>query len=281
MPSNHASGDQRRTEVAELRRELRDKQSLLSDDRDDLWARISEWLVESYNTPVGSLRTKVRTRLADLQENPQHKLYDHPEVDRGEDAFPAACEGCPHYGVQCPVLARRTSKQTLARIFEEAADDDELQQRLAEYAADHHCQVIQQELEEWQTGYAQFLARGEQLRIELNADIAGIDLDDVQPDLARTRTQTHAAGDDDGDGDGDGDGRAPAASAAAALAAAGGVGGDAPGAGVEAAVGGAGATAGGGGAAGGEMPPEEVRERVAAVTEAVRADDDEDGEGQA
>ncbi|WP_276257221.1 hypothetical protein [Halomontanus rarus] len=179
MTQTHSSGERRRTELAELRRELRDKQSYLNDGREDLWEAISQWLLESHNVPIGSLRTMVRTELASLQDDPLHKMYDHPEVDDGTEAFPDKCKTCPHYGVQCPVLARHVSKQTLERIFDEADDDDELQAGLSPYAAKHHCHVIQDTISEWETGYAEFLSRGERLRILLNADIKGIDLDDL------------------------------------------------------------------------------------------------------
>lgn len=185
MNKTHANGERRRSELSELRRELRDKQSYLSDDSERLWADISRWLLESYDIPVGSLRTMVRGELAELQEDPQHKLYDHPDVDDGEAAFPDACKGCPHYGVQCPVLARHVSKQTLERIFDEAEDDDELQGRLSSFAAKHHCHVIQTTISEWEDGYAAFLSEGEMLRMRLNADIKGIDLEELGPDIGR------------------------------------------------------------------------------------------------
>jgi len=28
----------------------------------------------------------------------EYRMYDHDRVENGEDAFPDACEGCPHYG---------------------------------------------------------------------------------------------------------------------------------------------------------------------------------------
>ena len=248
MNPEHTSGEQRRSEVAELRRELRDKQSYLSDGREELWAEISRWLMESYNTPVGSLRTKVRSRLAELQEDPQHKMYDHPEVDEGTEAFPEDCKGCPHYGVQCPVLARHISKKTLARHFDEAEDDDELQGRLSRFAADNHCKVIQEEIDDWQTGYAQFLQKGERLRMELNADINNIDLDDVRPGIKESL-------------DGEGDGDAAETPTSDTLVPAGGMDGSPPDADVD-----------------GDTPPDEVADRVAAVADSLMSDDGEEGE---
>lgn len=258
MNQTAKSGEHRKSELAEIRRELREKQSYLSDGSEDLWAAISQWLLESYNTPVGSLRTKVRGALAALQDDHEHKMYDHPEVDEGSEAFPDRCKGCPHYGVQCPVLARHVSKQTLERIFDEAEDDDELQGRLSRYAAKHHCQVIQAEIGEWETGYSEFLSRGERLRLELNADINGIDLDDVGVDI-----EAALAGDADADGDGAG----------------GGVGTAASGAQVPAAVAdGAGSAVGLQDDVGGEGPPEEVAERVGAIEQSLMSEDDEEAE---
>lgn len=184
MTNRTTSGEQRRSELSELRRELRDKQSYLSDGSDDLWRDISRWLLESYNAPVGSLRSMVLSTLAELQSDHQHRMYDHPNVDHGTDAFPDSCKGCPHYGVQCPVLARHHSKQTFQRIFDQAEDDDALQGKLAAFSAKHHCHVLQETLSEWEEGYAQFLSQGEQLRTLLNADIKGIDIspDDLNPE---------------------------------------------------------------------------------------------------
>ncbi|WP_247005041.1 hypothetical protein [Halosolutus gelatinilyticus] len=174
--TNH---EQRRSELAELRRELRDKQGYLSDDSEELWKAISQWILESYNVPVGSLQTKVQTEMAELQDDPLHKMYDHADVDDGEEAFPKRCKGCPHYGVQCPPLARYHPKKTFERILDESEDDDELQAELSAYAAKHHCSVLQEIISEWERGYANFLSRGEQLRTLLNADIKGIDLETV------------------------------------------------------------------------------------------------------
>jgi hypothetical protein len=248
-PTASSSGEHRRSELAELRRELRDKQNYL-DDNDDLWAEIALWLYQSHDAPVGSLRTKVRSRLAELQEDPQHKLYDHPGVDDPEAAFPDACENCPHYGVECPVLARYTTKKTLERHFDEADDDTELQGRLSQYAADHHCEVMQTAISEWESGYSQFLERGERLRMELNAAIKGIDLAETAPELAAALNA--AAGADAGAGD------APSATETAVA---------------DVAAGGAAMAVADGR---GEGPPPEDAERVAEISQSIMADDEED-----
>lgn len=245
MNSNTTTGEQRRSELTELRRELREKQSYLDDDREDLWADISRWLLQSYNAPVGSLRTMVRSKLAELQENPQHKLYDHPEVDQGEEAFPEDCKGCPHYGVQCPVLARHITNQTLERIFDEAEDDVDLQGKLSSYAADHHCQVIQDQISKWETGYEEFLSEGERLRMELLADINGHDLDGLGLDVERALAA-------DADGHDRGDVPAPVA------------GSDAAGGTLKAAADGG--------------PPDEAADRIAALTDDLMTEEGEEGD---
>jgi len=52
----------------------------------------------------------------------EYRMYDHDRVENGEDAFPDACEGCPHYGGGCPIITWRSPQEELDRIAESATD---------------------------------------------------------------------------------------------------------------------------------------------------------------
>lgn len=177
MTDRHTSKEQRRSELRDIRQELKQDLDYLDDEYDDLWKRANQWVQRSWELPVDSLATHVRTRLDDMKETPDHKMWDHPGVDDGEEAFPDECDGCPHYGVQCPIEIRYFTTKRFQRFLEESEDDDELHRKLSDLASDKHCQVLQEALEEWKDDYSEFLQEGEQLRMEVKAAVTRADID--------------------------------------------------------------------------------------------------------
>ena len=180
MTDSHAT----RTELSELRRELRRKQDWVKDD-DQLWMEISVWLQASAKQPAGSVGALVRRRLQELTKKTEHKMYAHRGVDEPEEAFPDECKGCPHYSVQCPMTARKTTADKLKRLIRTAEDDDELETWLLEFANRHDCHVIPDALNERSRKYRKLLSKGEELRRRLNAHTSDTNLDDLEmdPDL--------------------------------------------------------------------------------------------------
>jgi hypothetical protein len=172
-----------RSELAELRSELRQKHDWVKDDK-QLWVEISVWLQAASKQPDGSVTALVQRRLQELTSKPEHKMFPHSDVDEPEDAFPEDCEGCPHYGVQCPMTARKTSADKLERIIEEAEDDDELQSRLYAFANRQNCHVIPDLLDERAKTYRKLLSWGEELRRRLVATTSDMNLEEVDIDAS-------------------------------------------------------------------------------------------------
>lgn len=188
-PSAGSTADitRRRTELSEIRSDLRENHAYLNDEDNTLWKAIAVWLQLSHDRPVGSVRTLVQTSFMALTDNPDIRMFDHEGVDEGEDGFPDACKGCPHYGVQCPILARHAGKKRLDRILSADVDDETVQRDLSELASDKHCHVLKSILDSWGDGYRQFVRLGEVLRTLASASVRdeyndALDLTPLEPD---------------------------------------------------------------------------------------------------
>ncbi|WP_135823086.1 hypothetical protein [Halostella litorea] len=187
MSTPSAAESPHRSELQEIRRELRQKHDYVEDDA-QLWWEISLFLEQTATHHDGSVRTLVKQTLAQLQSDPKHKLYDHRGVDNPEAAFPEACEGCPHYGIQCPVVTRKSVTDTLDRLYEQY-EGDALVSELFDLANQHDCHVLQGTLDSYDQDERQYLAKGQELRRRATAHITnddqiGQDLDaDLLDDL--------------------------------------------------------------------------------------------------
>lgn len=195
--------DGRRTELQEIRMDLRETHTYLRDDEDNtaLWRAMAVWLQLSHDQPVGSVRSLVRQEFMSLNNTPEHRMFDHEGVEDGEDAFPDACSGCPHYGVACPILAQWSGEKRLKRVLNADVDDETVQQQLSELAADKNCHVLSDILGEWGEGYRTFAQLGEVLRTEANAAVSpaadsAADLTPISPDEVLAYLQTEYQTDD-------------------------------------------------------------------------------------
>ncbi|NHN50029.1 hypothetical protein G9464_20890 [Halostella sp. JP-L12] len=159
--STQSDQSPKRTELDELRSELRRRHDHVEDDS-QLWWEISLFLEQTATHHDGSVRTLVKQSLAELQKDPKHKMYPHRGVDTPEEAFPDACEGCPNYGVQCPVLTRKPVTDTIERLMEQY-EGDQLVSELYDVANQHECHILRQTLTEYDEGERQFLAKGQEL----------------------------------------------------------------------------------------------------------------------
>ncbi|APX00193.1 hypothetical protein CHINAEXTREME_20490 (plasmid) [Halobiforma lacisalsi AJ5] len=155
--------DEERTELSELRRTLANKYEYVRDDDPELYREIDEWLRESVSLPDGSVGSAVKSRLRELKRG--NKMRDHRRIDDPEEAFPDACEGCPHYGVACPMVKRYSVTKTMERILRTAESDEDVIEKLTDLAIEWDCHVVLDELEAYQDSYGDFLERG----YELNA----------------------------------------------------------------------------------------------------------------
>jgi hypothetical protein len=147
-------------ELAEIRKELREMRWYVDDA--DLREAVSEWIEESHDkSDADTAREYVEQALnGQLAE---HEMYHAPQLSRGEDGFPDACEGCRHYGSACPVLLDDTEVRWRERELEEAASETEARRVYQQQAIDVSCHRIPELLEEWDTRHSEFIQRGQQL----------------------------------------------------------------------------------------------------------------------
>ena len=150
-----------------LREEMRDKIDYVEDLT--VKSEMREWLKESYSIPSGSLDGHVEARIAAMES--EHRMQNHDGVANGIDAFPDTCQGCPSYGGGCPIVTHPTAPQELRRIAEESTDDNTYSLRVRRLARDYECHRIPEFIEEFESEYADKIARGHELLEKTDFDI--------------------------------------------------------------------------------------------------------------
>ena len=168
---DRTEADKQRTELSELRGKIARKYDLVLDDDPELYEEAKDWLQQSAATRDGSVGQAVNSQLRELKRG--NKMRDHRGVDDPTDAFPDACEGCPHYGVACPMIKRNSVTKTRKRYIRNAESDEELVNNLSELAIDWDCHVVLEVLDDYQTSYGEFLQQGYDLLSRLTETIAG------------------------------------------------------------------------------------------------------------
>lgn len=153
--------DQQRTELSEVRQRLFDIYEYVRDDDPELYQEINRWLRASISIPDGSVGEAVNSRLRELKRG--NKMRDHRGVDDPSEAFHDDCEGCPHYGVSCPMVKGYRCKKTINRVLETANSDEEVIEELSDLAIEKDCHVVLEELDDYQNSHAEFLKEGYRL----------------------------------------------------------------------------------------------------------------------
>jgi len=77
-----------------LRKTLQRRAKHIQDD--ELKRRAVRWIQQSLQVPASTVSDYIDHQLSEMEA--EYRMYDHDRVENGEDAFPDACEGCPHYG---------------------------------------------------------------------------------------------------------------------------------------------------------------------------------------
>jgi len=77
-----------------LRKTLQRRVKHIQDD--ELKRRAVRWIQQSLQVPASTVSDYIDHQLSEMEA--EYRMYDHDRVENGEDAFPDACEGCPHYG---------------------------------------------------------------------------------------------------------------------------------------------------------------------------------------
>lgn len=156
---------QERTEVTEIRQKLARNYEEIRTDAPDLYEEIQDWIKESLSIPDGNVGSAVNARLRELKRG--NKMRDHRGVADPEEAFPDDCEGCPHYGVACPMVKRHSVTKTRERYIRTAETDDELVNDLTDLAIEWDCHIVLDVLEDYQDQYQDYIAEGYDLHSQM------------------------------------------------------------------------------------------------------------------
>jgi hypothetical protein len=154
---------------------------------DDLRRAVQRWLVrvDEHAGGVSNARDAVTQRLGELKRG--HQMYRPAGAASAAAEFPDDCKGCPHYDDACPVLTDDLEISRRERIMREADDDEELRRGLREYAMDHNCHVILEELSAWRETLGPLLAEGRILLFAVEGHLLHGDSDERTAEwLART-----------------------------------------------------------------------------------------------
>lgn len=97
------------------------------------------WLLRKQDVPASSAAEAVERRL--------HEVGAGNEMFNGPDEFPDDCEGCPHYGVACPVVTDPVQLDRLKSVLDEP-NPDTLRRKLRTFSRDNDCKVLLNRLNE-------------------------------------------------------------------------------------------------------------------------------------
>lgn len=204
-----------RTEIAEIRQKLARNCEEIREDAPELYEQIQDWIQESLSIPDGNVGSAVNSRLRELKRG--NKMRDHRGVEDPEAAFSDDCEGCPHYGVACPMVKRHSVTKTRDRYIRTAETDDVLVNDLTDLAIEWDCHIVLDVLEDYQDQHQDYIADGYNLHSQmwsvLRGEPTGEDrLEDVEravdesppPEVEADVQATVDAvmGDDENEGDG-------------------------------------------------------------------------------
>lgn len=180
-----APSETERTEVQAVREELGRNCEDLRGDAPELYDRIQDWIRESLSIPDGNVGSAVNSRLRELKRG--NKMRDHRGVEDPEEAFPDDCEGCPHYGVACPMVKRHSVTKTRERYIRTADSDDELVNDLTDLAIEWDCHIVLDVLEDYQDQYQEYVAEGYQLKSDMwDVFLEGPGTSETAPDGVET-----------------------------------------------------------------------------------------------
>lgn len=156
---NHSPGfatgeSTKRQRLEYLKRKLTSIRQDLSQSP-DLRALVTWWLGRAEDIPAGTTRELLGSRLAEIERGNQ--MYN------GSDQFPEDCEGCPHYGIACPVLTDNAEIQRREQMLDTIDDPDALKMQLRTYALDNHCHVLEDVMDSLDQDYGPLLRDGQTL----------------------------------------------------------------------------------------------------------------------
>ena len=151
---------------------------------DDLKRKAVRWIQQSLQVPASTVSDYVDHQLSEMEAD--HRMYNHDGVENAEDAFPDACEGCPHYGGGCPIVTQRSPQAELDRIAESATDGAAFKREIRSLATLHDCHRIPEWITQWETRYEGLVEEGWDIYLSIEVDVGMMDSPgaDVKVDLS-------------------------------------------------------------------------------------------------
>jgi len=106
---------------------------------------------QSLQVPASTVSDYIDHQLSEMEA--EYRMYDHDRVENGEDAFPDACEGCPHYGggLSDYYVALATRGAGSNRRVGHGRHD--VQKEIRGLATLHDCHRIPTWITQWETRY--------------------------------------------------------------------------------------------------------------------------------
>lgn len=157
-----------------LTEELRLRVSYVEDP--ELKARVLNWLQTASKAPSGSVMDHVETKLSQARRDDSGEHPTQFEMRRvdgdGAANFPDSCEGCPHYGVRCPVFVDPDEQDRRERLQDEFAEapPDRVEQAYRRYGEQNDCHQILTALTDWSEGFEEIVVDG----LELYKEVEGV-----------------------------------------------------------------------------------------------------------
>lgn len=167
----------------------------------DLRERCLDFLEQTEQMGTVSLLDQIEGELTRLNTE-----YDMRRVDRGDDGeFPEKCSGCEHHPHACPIFYRSVYRDTRERLSSEliGRPEPEVKRKYRQFASDVGCEVIPEEIEDWEGEHAGDLEEGQALRREVFSTVYAADpsqagTDQVQEAVSEAAGQGRSGPDERG-----------------------------------------------------------------------------------
>jgi hypothetical protein len=156
-----------RERLARVRQELLEyRPDILNDE---LRHAVTMWLLASSDIPTADTEDYITSTLMRLRDG--NAMYEQATHSDGSEAFPDICEGCPHYGIRCPVITDVDERKRRERIMNRAGSSKELRREMKEYAIDNECQVLLNVIDELSESVEPLLASGRKLLMAVEESV--------------------------------------------------------------------------------------------------------------
>lgn len=153
--SSDADASERPEFLDELERKIADYRQDLA-NYPLLRAVATWWLLRKQDVPASSAAEAVERRL--------HEVRAGNDMYNGAEEFPDDCEGCPHFGVACPVITDPVQINRLDSVLSEP-NPDTLRRELRTLARDNDCQVLLKLLNKIDREYGPLMTDGLIIRL--------------------------------------------------------------------------------------------------------------------